>query len=166
MKVETRQGDPRILYRRRLAYHALELLLDQYALQEVRVRLNPDDPSQCLTDDEGRVRFYLDNGMLVNAFRSGRELAWATFEDDAVVRVVVPRIRDLVRPTHRTAFRAIDVGIDSRPGRDDIDYVVDLTDYVSGESDRLLEAPPRPPAPRTRAVGGPVRVRRAFGGRG
>ncbi len=149
--------DPRMLYPRRLAYRALGIVLEQYGLTAMALKLNPDDPSQALP---GHVPSEI---WLSEDFRrgAGQVIASVVLEDGRA-RVLVERVEALIRLNHRRGFVAREVGIDRHPGRPDIDAVIDLAEVVEVEGERMRTAPQRvlPPASRPRR---PPTAIRAFG---
>lgn len=114
-----------MLFPRRLAHRALELVLDQFNLRAMALKLNPDDPTQCLPGNEpGELWFYED-------YREGRgEVIATVLLHGTEARVLVPRIEKLLRRNHLVGFRPAEVGIDRRQGAMDLDMVVDLTEVV------------------------------------
>lgn len=150
-------ADPHVLYPRRLAYRALGIVLEQYGLTAMAVRLNPDDPSQALPGNEpGEVWFYED-------FRRGAGPVIATVIVDAGrARVLVERIEKLIRRNHLRDFKPREVGIDRREGRFDLDAVVDLSEVIEVEGPRMRTAPQRILPPASRPIRPPTAIR-AFG---
>lgn len=149
---------PEHLYPRRLAWRALGMVLEQYGLTAMALRLNPDDPTQALPGVlPGEIWFYED-------FQRGAGPVIATvfLEADGNARVLVERIDVLIRRNHRREFSAREVGIDQRPGRFDVDAVVDLAEVVEVEGPRMRTAPQRVLPPASRPVRPPTTIR-AFG---
>lgn len=148
---------PEVLYPRRLAWRALSVVLDQYNLQGITLKLNPNDPAQALPGaGRGEVEFYED-------YRQGAGRVIATvLLDGAKARVLVERIDRLVRRNHLAAFVPREVGIVQRRGAPDIDAEVDLSEIIETDGEVLRTVRQRllPPASRPRP---PSRAIRAFG---
>jgi len=149
------------LFLRRLAHRALVLVMKHYELEEIGMRFNPDDPSQIMPGPDGSLRFAEDWRS-----RAGDGLAWCWLMiegDEPKARVVIPRVRALVRPTHRRDFDPWAVGIQS--GRAlDVDTEIDLTDWLTEDGGLLRDAPQRyqaRPDPRNRRS---FKVKRALKG--
>lgn len=150
--------DPRVLYPRRLAHRALGIVLEQFGLTQMAMRLNPDDPTQALTGTEpGEVRFYEDLGG-----RSREPIAIVLLDEEGRGRVLVERVERLIRRNHLRDFQPRELGIDRRPGRPDIDAVVDLAEVVEVEGSRMQTLPQRVLPPSSRPMRAPVGIR-AFG---
>lgn len=133
---------PEQLYPRRLAWRALELALDQFNLRVMALRLNPDDPSQCLPGVEpGEISFYED-------FQEGRGKVIATvLLEGGTARVLVERVERLIRRNHRTGFDPAEVGIFQQRGAVDLDLVVDLTEVMEVNGAAMRTARQRVLAP-------------------
>lgn len=148
---------PEQLYLRRLAWRALELVLDQYGLAAVTLKLNPDDPHEALP------------GHLENEVLFGEDLLrrweWTVARvqvDGTRARVIIDRVDRLVRANHRKDFRAEEVGIISRRGQSEIDTEVDLADVVE-QWGELFRTSPQRVQPRVGRRGATPDAIRAFG---
>jgi hypothetical protein len=155
---EPRPVPPEQLYPRRLAWRALGIVLDQYALRAMTLKLNPDDPTQCLPGvAQGELSFFED-------YAEGRGIVIATvLLDGTMARVLVERIERLVRRNHRRDFRADEFGIYHRPGAYDVDINVDLAEVMEIEGELLRTGKQRVLAPGHQTYR-PPHVTRAFGG--
>lgn len=147
------------LYVQRLAWRAIQAVLERYDLSTIALKLNPDDPSQACENNDGLVLFSED-------FR-GR---WSTREAVAVVRVdleraraqvVIARIDRLVRPKHLGEFD--EVWLAASSSGPDVDVEVDLAEVVALEGELLRTAPQRVLPERSRPRRTP-RTQRAFRG--
>lgn len=150
---------PDVLFPRRLAARALGMVLDQYQLGGMTLKLNPDDPSQALPGaGPGEIEFFEDY-----AGGRGEVLAVVVLELAAGrARVLVERIERLVRMNHRKDFRPREVGIVRRAGAPDIDAVVDVREVLQAEGQRMRSAPQRPVVPPEQRRARPYGIR-AFG---
>lgn len=149
---------PEQLYLRRLARRALELVLEQYGLAAVTVKVNADDPRMALPGNLPTDVIFGEDLLR----RYGSTFATVTVEGTRA-RVIVPDVRRLVRANHRRDFRPEEVGIRSRRGEPDIVADVELADVIEREGELMRTAPQRPIPP----ASGPARppdVVRAFGG--
>ena len=146
-----------MLYPRRLAYRALGMVLEQYQVAAMALKLNPDDPTQALPGNEpGEIWFYEN-------FDRGRGAIIAhVFLDATGARVLVERLDRLIRRNHRVDFRVGEFGITRREGQFDVDMRVDLREVIEAEGARMRTAKQRvlTPASMPRR---PVTVIRAFG---
>lgn len=146
---------PETLYPRRVAMRALELVLGHKQMDQVAMKLNPDDPAQAFPGAvPGEVRIYergWDQGQ--------KALAQVFLELEAGrARVVIPAARALVRPAHRKDFRPEDLGIQRERGEPDIDMLVDLSPVLDGLGEAMRTVPQRALARARRgAVGGTYR---------
>lgn len=146
------------LYPRRLAWRALSMVLDQHALRDMAIRLNPDDPRQCLPGVAfGQIDFFED--YLGGA---GRTVAIVLLDGERA-RVLVERVEWLIRRNHLPSFRPAEIGITRRRGQYDIDVTVDLGEVVAVEGERMRTARQTvlPEASRPRRK---PEVARAYGG--
>lgn len=148
---------PAELYPRRLAWRALSTVLDQYGVRQMALKLNPDDPRQCLPGNiPGELWFYQD-------FQAGagRILAIVLL-DGAQARVLVERVDRLIRRNHLPTFRPAEVGITQRRGQQDIDVTVDLAEVIEVEGQQLRTARQNVLSEASRGRGTP-RVERCYG---
>jgi hypothetical protein len=148
---------PNVLYPRRLAYRALRMILEQFHLEAMAVRLNPDDPTQALPGVEpGEISFYED-------FDKGRGKVIATvLLGGARARVLIERIDRLIRRNHLRDFQPRELGIVRREGAHDVDAQVDLAEVIEVEGEVMRTAKQRfiPEASRPRRA---PKAIRAFG---
>jgi hypothetical protein len=137
----------------------VELVLDQFNLRAMALKLNPDDPSQCLPGNmPGELSFYED-------FQQGRGKVIATvILAGSAARVIVERAERLIRRNHRVGFRPDEVGIYPRRGGMDLDLVLDLTEVVEIDGEAMRTARQRVLSPQSRPYR-PPQVIRAFRGR-
>jgi hypothetical protein len=137
---------PESLYPRRLAVRAFGIVLAQYHLEGVALKLNPDDPEQVFPGPtNGEIRLYDDGGHTGKV----RELA-SVFLEDGKARVVIERLRNVVRRAHRKDFKPEELGVYSEPNRPDVDVEVDLVDVLADFGEAARTAPQRPRARRRR----------------
>lgn len=161
LRPEPPRVDPESLYPRRLAWRALELVLDQYGLSAIALKLNPDDPSEAFPGAiEGTVLF----GERLLVGRSTGAIATVEIQGGTRARVLVENVRRLVRRNHLKDFREGEVGIVRRPGQPDIDVDVDLADLIERYGELMRTAPqrvpPRRPAlPEPRVISALTRTR-------
>lgn len=150
--------EPSVLFPRRLAWRALRMVLERFGLEQMALKLNPDDPTQALPGaGPGEIEFGEDFGR--NG--SGRVLA-VVILDGAKARVLVERIERLIRVAHRRGFVPRELGIWQRPGVHDLDVELDLSEVIEVEGQLMRTAKQRvlPPASRPRR---PPTAIRAFG---
>jgi hypothetical protein len=149
---------PGQLYVLRLAWRAIQAVLERYDLSSIALKLNADDPSQACQNADGLVLFSED-------FR-GR---WSAREALSVVRVdlgraraqvIIARIDRLVRPKHLGEFD--EVWLAAGSSGPDVDVEVDLAEVVALEGELLRTAPQRVLPERSRPRRTP-RTLRAFG---
>lgn len=149
---------PEVLYPRRLAWRAVWMVLEQYQLEAMALKLNPDDPSQAFPGaHDGEVLFYEDA-------RAGHGHAVArVVVDGPQAQVVIDRIDWLLRPNHRKDFRASEIGIRQQRDVPDVDATVNLAEVIEVEGAKMRTARQRvfSAAYRGRRQ---VAVVRAFGG--
>lgn len=159
MRAERRPVPPEELYPRRLAVRALELVLEQLRMNEVSLRFNGDDPQQVIPGAEGTIRFYEDGGW----DEGKRPLAVVRVDlERGTALVVVDRLRELVRRSHRKEFRLEDVGIAPEPGEPDLDMEIDLSGILE-EWESMRRTPQQRVISRPRRAG---RYRRYAGALG
>jgi hypothetical protein len=143
---------PEFVYRARLAWRALRIVLEQLSLTASAVVLNPDDPTQAFPGpDDGQVRFYEDR-----LGGRGRILATVTIRGTAA-HIVVEDVRELVRLTHRKSVDPRELGIAQRPDRPDLDVDVSLAEVVERDGALLRSGRRRilPPSSAPRRPGNP-----------
>lgn len=146
---------PEVLYPRRVAHRALELVLGHLGMDQVVMKLNPDDPTQAFPGAvPGEIRFY------EKGWDEGQQALAAVFLELEAgrARVVIERARALVRTAHRKDFKAEELGFQRAPGEPDVVMEVDLGSIVDAYGDAMRTVPQRPPARmRRRAQGGTYR---------
>jgi hypothetical protein len=160
MRTERLARTPAQLYPLRLAWRAVERVLERLDLGAVSLKLTPDDPSQGWTFEDGTVG-------LAEDFR-GR---WHLGNAAGLVRldleterahIVIPRLAALIRRQHVH-------DLDERPDLEgdglgpEVEVDIDLTEILALEGDLLRTAPPRVRLEKPHRLQSMPRARRAIG---